>query len=64
MHQNDQSKLYMLFSQLLLQFFFNPKKNFVLGIKPSFLVCVAVKIEVNPTRALAQNRQSILNGLR
>ncbi len=51
------------FSLLLLHFFFNLKKSFVLGNWPSFSVCVPVKIEVNPMRALAQNRQSILNGL-
>ncbi len=43
--------------------FFQSEKGFVLRNRPSFSVCVPVKIEVNPTRVLAQNRQSILNGL-
>ena len=31
--------------------------------KPSVCVCVCVKVEANPMCTLAQNRQSILNGL-
>ena len=44
--------------------FFQSEKSFVLWTKPGVWVCVAVKIEVNPMRTLAQNRQSILNGPR